>query len=384
MHPIVLIPGIGGSVLVPRGHEYRPLLNRMVHNNRWVHIYAFTNKEITKWKKDMAFDFMYDEHGTIQRMIPRNSIVPFDIGGTKGVKDIVPEFLLLPSQYQKIMDDMFHFRYFQPICDLAYKRGYKDHKTILGVPNDFRFILDPVVRQEFFQNIKDCVERGCLMGGDKAVIVTHSLGGVLLKWFLTTAVPQEWIDKYIKQWVCICAPFGGSYQALRAACCGEHYVSSLRPYVQDELQRITGIIMCFPNELAFDVNDKLVTTQQNGTISIANYGKFAGKGRIPFKIWTDLYAPHLEAITRKIKVPTHVIYTQNVPTYGKAYAEKWNDVHMQVSTSDGDGIVPAQSLAAYKKVLDLSVVTETIIPNSDHTLLISDATTLEIIGSYLI
>lgn len=383
MHPIVLIPGIGGSILVPRGHEYRPLLNKMVPNNRWVHIYAFTNKEIEKWKKDMAFDYVYDEHGTIQRMIPRPSIVPFDIGGTKGVKDIVPEFLLLPSQYQKILDDIFHFRYFQPLCDFAYKRGYKDHKTILGVPNDFRFILDPLVRAEFFRNLKECIERGCLFGGDKAVVITHSLGGVLLKWFLTSEVTPEWIDKHIKQWVCICAPFGGSYQAVRAVCCGDHYVSSLRPYVQEELQRMTGIIMCLPNELAFDKNEQLLLTNQNSPLTIANYAKYAGKGRTPFKIWTDMYQPHLETIAKKIKVPTHVIYTRNVPTYGKAYAEKWSDVHMQVATCEGDGIVPAQSLMSYRKILDLSVTTETIIPNSDHTMLISDPTTLDIIQSYL-
>jgi hypothetical protein len=355
----------------------------MVHNNRWVHIYAFTNKEIAKWKKDMAFDFVYDDHGVIQRLVPRTSIVPFDIGGTKGVKDIVPEFLLLPSQYQKILDDIFHFRYFQPLCDFAYKKGYKDHKTLLGVPNDFRFILDPFIRQEFFKHVKMCIESGCLYGGDKAVIVTHSLGGVLLKWFLTTAVTPEWIDKYIKQWVCICAPFGGSYQAMRAVCCGDHYVSSLRPYVQEELQRMTGIIMCLPNELAFDANEELVTTRQNGPISIANYAKYAGKGRIPFKIWTDLYQPHLETIAKKIKVPTHVIYTKSNPTYAHAYAEKWSDVHMQIGTCEGDGIVPAKSLSSYKKILDLSVTTETIVPNSDHTSLISDRTTMDIIQSYL-
>lgn len=383
MHPIILIPGIGGSVLVPKGQQYRPLLNRMVHNNRWVHIYAFTNKEIAKWKKDMAFDFVYDEHGVIQRLVPHSSIVPYDIGGTKGVKDIVPEFLLLPSQYQKILDDIFHFRYFQPLCDFAYKKGYKDHKTLLGVPNDFRFILDPLIRQEFFKHVKNCIETGCLYGGDKAVIVTHSLGGVLLKWFLTTAVTPEWIDKYIKQWVCICAPFGGSYQAMRAVCCGDHYVSSLRPYVQEELQRMTGIIMCLPNELAFDANEELVTTRQNGPITIANYAKYAEKGRIPFKIWTDLYQPHLETIAKKIKVPTHVIYTNSNPTYALAYAEKWSDVHMQIGTCEGDGIVPAKSLSSYKKILDLSVTTETIVPNSDHTSLISDRTTIDIIQSYL-
>jgi hypothetical protein len=383
MHPVVLIPGIGGSVLVPRGHEYRPLLNRMVPNNRWIHIYAFTNKEISKWKRDMAFDYIYDKDGNIIRMKPQQNIVPFDVGGTKGIKDIVPEFLLLPVQYQKVLDDMFHFRYFQPICESSYKLGYKDHKTLLGVPNDFRFILDPYIRHDFFESLKLCIERGCYFGGEKGIVVTHSLGGVLFKWFLSAHVKQEWIDKHIKQWVSICAPFGGSYQALRAVCCGEHYVSSLRPYVQKELQQVGGIIMCLPNELAFDKEEVLLDTKDMNIISHSKYPELASYGYTPFKIWNDLYKPHMHIVNSKVNVPTHIVYSRNVPTYGKAYAERWDDIHMQVESCDGDGIVPLQSLQSYSKILDMSRVTETIVPNSDHTLLLGNDMTLDIIKSYM-
>ena len=383
MHPIVLIPGIGGSILVPKGHEYRPLLNRMVPDNRWIHMYAFTNKEIEKWKQDMNFRLVFDEHGKIQRMIPKKEIVPFDIGGTKGIKDIIPEFLLLPAQYQKVLDDMFHFRYFQPMCELAYKCSYKDHKTLLGVPNDFRFILDPEIRNRFFSNVKECIERGCKHGGDKAVIVTHSLGGVLFKWFLSSYVNQEWIDKHIRTWVCISAPFGGSYQALRAVSCGDHYVSSLRPYVQKELQRITGIIMCLPNELGFDPSEPLLHTNQNGVLSIDKYHEFATNYHIPFKIWEDMYAPYLDVIAKPVDVPMHVIYSKNVATYGKAFAEKWDDVHMQKSTCDGDGVVPLKSLESYTKIIDPKNVMRTIITNGDHTSLLGDPEVLDILRSYI-
>lgn len=384
MHPVILIPGIGGSILVPRGHEYRPLIHRMVPDNRWIHIYAFSKKEIDKWKRDMTYEVAYDDNQRLTRMSPKYNIVPFDVGGTKGVKDIIPEFLLLPAQYQKILEDMFHSQYFAPICNSLYPKHYKDHKTLQGVPNDFRFILDPDVRRQFFADVKRCIEAGCVYGDDKAVIVTHSLGGVLFKWFLSECVSQAWIDRNIKRWVCISAPFGGSYQAVKAVTCGEHYISTFRPYVQYEMQRTTGIIMCLPNTLAFEKDTPLLCTEENGILTIDKYPEFAKNGITPFQIWRDLFEPHFDAtICKKVSVPVHVIYSKNVATYGRAISKSWDSLHNMVETCDGDGIVPTESLLAYKKIFEASNATETCIDDSDHTLLLSDKATLDILHSYL-
>lgn len=384
MHPVVLIPGIGGSILVPKGHEYRMLLNRKVPDNRWIHIYAFTKKEIDKWKKDMEFHLITDSDGKIQRMIPKRHIVPFDVGGTKGVTDIIPEFSMFPPPYQNAMEEMFHYRYFHPICEAvrAQNCSYKDHKTLLGVPNDFRFILDSMIMDGFFYDLKTCIETGCYITGKPGVIVSHSLGGILFKWFLSTHVDQDWIDKHIHRWVCISAPFGGSYHAIKAVTCGEHYVPALRPFVQEQMQTITGIIMCLPNQLAFDIHEPLLFTDE-GTLTIEKYGEYANKGRIPFKIWKDLYEPNISTLKKQVKVKTHMIFSDTVPTYGIARASSWDALTSNVQLCDGDGIVPAQSLSAYKKVLDLSKVEETRIKHCDHTDLLSDKRTIDIIRSYL-
>ena len=382
MRPVILIPGIGGSIIVPKGHEYRRMFHTMVPNNRWIHLYAFTQKEINQWKKDMGHDYLFDEYGKITGIVPHRHIVPLDIGGTKGVRDIVPEFLWMPEKYQEIIEELFHSRYFGYICDHLHKKGYKDHYDLFGIPYDFRMILDPNIRHLMFQDMKKSIEEGCYNTGKSAVIITHSLGGILLKWFLTTEVTHEWTKEHIKRWICISAPFGGSQSALKGATSGEHYVPALRPYVKDELQRITGIVMCLPNRLAFDPNQTLATIADH-KVTIRDYDKFAEQGVIPFKLWKDLYEPHLPIMEARVSVPTDIVIAKDVPTLGAFYSKSWNDPPYSKFQCTGDGMVPSHSLQAFEKILDHKHVKEVTLPNTDHTLLLSNPSVWHIIKSYI-
>jgi hypothetical protein len=383
MRPVVLIPGIGGSILVQKGHETRYLLHKKVPNNRWINVYVATQQGLSRWKKDMHCDLLLDAEGRVSRVVPQVPLVGFDFGGTKGVKDIIPEFLLFPKAYRQWFDDLFHHRYYHGMSEALHRHGYRDHFSLVGAPYDFRFILDPVIRDQYFNALRAAIEGSCRASGEKAVIVTHSLGGVLLKWFFSACVSQEWIDRHVEQWVCVSAPFGGSHNALYAATSGMHYIPSMRSEVQSELQRHLGIIACFPNSLAYHPDEPLIVCK-DGAVTVDEYASLAAGGCVPFLLWRDLFQPALEAhIAAPVRVRTHMICANTVnSTQSRGVADAWDAIPSRLEYVSGDGVVPLKSMLAIERVVDRRYLTETIFPNSDHTSLLSDETVIKIVQRY--
>lgn len=373
MKPVILIPGLGGSILVRKGSEKRQLFHKSVPANRWINIYSVTNTEIEKWRKEVSFPIKYDWNGKIKEMENIDDVYTYDFGGTNGIKDIIPEFLLLPKGYHHILDEVFRFRYFHPICDYLHKQGYVDHETLFGAPYDFRLILNPKTRKAYFRELKKLIEESCHKQNKQAIIVSHSLGGIIFKWFLSEYAGQEWVDKYIHKWICISSPFGGSYQALRTVTCGDHYVPSLRKHIQSELRYITGIIMCMPNTLLVDKEEPLlhITGNDKRIITVNEYNKLADENMLAFQIWKDLYEPNQKFIEHKIKVSTDVFIGNRKETYGVAFTDRIDALPYRITKVNGDGTVSKESLLAIEKVLYKDGLREHIYPNHDHTSLLS-------------
>ena len=386
MRPVVLIPGIGGSILVQKGNEFRRLFHKSVPDNRWVNIYVATKVGLQNWKRDMQCTLRHNHDGRLIGIKPAHPLTSFDFGGTKGVKDIIPEFMLFPQQYQTILEELFHHRYFHFLADALHGVGYEDHVSVFGAPYDFRFILDPSIRTHYFDQLRYLFEKKCAMRGEKTVVVTHSLGGIIFKWFLGECVSQDWIDQHIEHWVCISAPFGGSYNAVCAASSGEHYIASMRSQVQSELQKNSGIIACLPNDLAFHVDEPLVHLGSDdvSTITLGMYKTLGDDGALPFKIWEDLFKEHLDNVIKPpLRVSTTIVCaTRKASTPGVAYSEKWDAVPYHTDMCEGDGIVPLRSLMSAEKILDRKHVVENIYQGLDHTTLLSDPRVIKLVKKH--
>ncbi|NBV05411.1 MAG: hypothetical protein EBS08_07100, partial [Cytophagia bacterium] len=269
--------------------------------------------------------------------------------------------------------------YFHPICEYLHRHGYKDHETLFGAPYDFRLILDPPTRNSYFQSLKELIERAANKRQKGAVFVTHSLGGVVLKWFFSEYVGQEWVDKYVHRWICVSSPFGGSYQALRSVTCGDHYVPTLREHIQEELKYVTGIVMCMPNQLAFHANEPLLHIEGGKDITIEEYQQLAEEHALAFQLWKDLYEPNHKYIEAALKVPTELVVAKHLTTYGVGFARSLDSVPHRVSTVHGDGIVPSKSLLAIEKVLDRRHIHEHVFGNYDHTSILGSSELIRLI-----
>lgn len=385
LRPIVVIPGFGGSVLVKQGQTHKRVLGRQVLHNRWMQMYPFMPKKAFEWKHDMAYGVARDP-GT-KKIIGLNGysergISAYDLGGTRGIKDIVPEFLFLGDTYRDTLNDIFHFRYFHKLCDRLYTEGYEDYKNLVGIPYDFRLVLDPAYRTWLFDVfrvfLEDVRQRN---GGLPAVVVTHSLGGILLKWFLEGET-AEWIEENISKIVMISPPFGGASFALRAVMSGDHYIKMFHKTAKEELQRNSGIIMCLPNEAGdgkfiIDRPKAIRGTGENlmGALNHRSYGDLAST-MLPFEIWRDLYEPYLRPmILRPMRADLSKKLVQIVISSARetavGYVSEGTDIYPHTEIKGlGDGVLSNKSLQSAMKIFPNAKILDAL--DVDHTRLVSD------------
>ncbi len=333
----------------------------------------------------MGLDVVRDQTGRITRVLPKDyDIMPFDVGGTHGVQDVVPEFTFLNKTTQNKLETAFQYRYFHTLCSYFHRHGYVDHKNLFGLPYDFRLVLDPEYRRHLFEQFRTMVEGASKMNGDQSVVIVgHSLGCVLLKWFFTTHVDQSWIDRYIHMFVCVSAPFGGAMFAMRAVISGDYYVPLFHKVYKDEIQMNTGIIMCLPNRLSYGLDVPLLDViKENKTVALKNYRDLAGRGMIAFQIWNDLYEPHLGIMEQKVSVPTHVVCCVDKNAPSMYYTESFDSYPYQSDHVHGDGVVDSKSLLVYEKLFQRDRLRDFIIPRAGHTQMISDMRVLHLIHQY--
>lgn len=384
MKPILIIPGISGSVLVNKHKTHKELLGRKMLDNRWLNIKPYSFDSVMTWKKEMGLDVVENREGVIIAMKEKyNGIGVYDIGGTRGICDVLPDLLLFNESQQQFFESNYKFRYFHHMVKELHASGYQDHHNLFGIPYDFRLVLDPLHRTKLFHQFQHYIEMAYQKNnGEPCVVVTHSLGGLLFKWFLTTCVDQEWIDKYVHRFVCINAPFAGAPFALKALIAGEYYLPFLQHIFRDEVQYVGGIIMCLPNQYAFGM-DEPIWMYDGGNITLRDYKHFINEEKhISFRIWNDLYKPHLPTVFKKIRVPTHIIMNNGLETPAVFKSKKLTDSPKHHKYTLGDSIVTAKSLECYEKIFDRTQLREFISDTGDHISMISDKRVIEIIKDY--
>lgn len=404
--PVVLIPGIGGSVLVKQGQAHKRFFRQKLLDNRWINLTPFNARSVRTWKQDMAYGVRRD--ATTGRILGFDGyadagIVPYDVGGTAGIKDLVSELLLLSAKQQEDLENLYQFRYFHALCEALYADGYADHKTLIGLPYDFRLVLDPDYRRRLFNTFRTYIEGAVSSvrggAGEGAVVVGHSLGAVLFKWFLSAGdVGPDWIRENVAHFVSICAPYGGAPNSIKAAVAGEHYLPFFHHVFREELQYNSGIVMCFPNRIGTMAGDVLYELpgadggaggaarrraagpERPREIRMRDYGDLAdGGGAIAFEIWRDLYEPHLADVERRVAVPTTAVLTANVATGVRFKARRLSEYPYDTAYGYGDGVVPARSLKSYRKLFAADATRELLIPNSNHAKVLSDARLCELV-----
>jgi len=186
LNPVLLVPGIGGSIL--------NAVNEKGKKERiWVRLFAADHEFRSK-----LFSLYNPLTGKTDSLDPKTTIeVPDDRFGLYSCDILDPDVLLR-------MDAVYYFH--DLITQMTDKWGYKEGTTLFGFGYDFRQSNRLAEHMEKFKvKLESMYEAS---GGKKANIVSHSMGGILVKSFL--ALHPDIFEKYVNSWIAVAAPFQGA------------------------------------------------------------------------------------------------------------------------------------------------------------------------------
>ncbi|KAL9456554.1 hypothetical protein AB3S75_005728 [Citrus x aurantiifolia] len=186
LDPVLLVPGVAGSILKSvdkaNGKDERI----------WVRILGADHEFRTKlWSK---FD---PSTGRTVSLDPNSSVVvPEDRYGLYAIDVLDPDLI--------IGRDCVY--YFHDMIVQMIKWGFQEGKTLFGFGYDFRQSNRLQGTMEQFAAKLEAVYNAS--GGKKINIISHSMGGLLVKCFLS--LHSDIFEKYVQKWIAIAAPFQGA------------------------------------------------------------------------------------------------------------------------------------------------------------------------------
>lgn len=391
--------------MVKRGQEYKTLMGQKVLYNRWMNVTPFSKGSVEQWRQDMNIDVVREAGDIGYRKVIGfknydTDIYAHDVKGIQGITNIVPEFSLLANYYSDILHRHFQYRYFGTLCDHLVNEGYTPKQNLFGLPYDPRRILETNYLEHYFKTVKETIEESVGVSGGvgatgvkKPLILTHSLGGVLFKWFLSTFVSEDWIQEYIGRMMVVNAPFGGTTMALRVIISGEYYVPMFHQEFKASLQKMAGILMCLPNEYAYDRHEPLVKLDSPERIlRIQDFFNVSDGGgldkhhdsiQVAFDIWRDMYLPHLGKIMRPIdigSIPCDIVMGTQQMTIKKIKIKKEGELPYYTKFEMGDGQVPVRSLLLANKLFVGSHVKTLDIAESNHIDILSNMSFIQMVN----
>ncbi len=207
--------------------------------------------------------------------------------------------------------------------------GYQPGQNLFGVPYDWRLPVDSLMssttllgtNNTFEVDLRLLIEHAYNKTGGKRVhIVTHSMGGPTLLYFLNRR-SLAWKDKYVASFVPIAGPFAGALKALRAMVSGDNMGLEV-PLVKWSLLNENDIMNNFreagsASYIAPDYDyygDQIFITTPTRNYTAADFGQmFSDIGApISSKLWhrtkdliSDLHHP---------QVTSYCLYGWNVAT----------------------------------------------------------------------
>ncbi|CAK9154120.1 unnamed protein product [Ilex paraguariensis] len=388
LHPLILVPGSGGNQLEARlTRDYKP---SSFFCNRWNPISKDKNGWFRLWFDPSVLLAPFTKCFCERMMLYYDPDLD-DYRNAPGVETRVPHFggtqaLLYLDPHLKHIT-----AYMSSLVESLGEIGYVDGKTLFGAPYDFRYGLAAAghpsqVGSKFLQDLKSLIEEASTSNGDKPVILlSHSLGGLFVLQLLNrNSLP--WRQKYIKHFIALSAPWGGTVQEMLTFASGNSLgVPLVDPLlVRAEQRSSDSNLWLMPSPKLF--GHKPLTVTPNVTYSAYDIPQFLEdigfhEGVQPYKSRILPLMEHLLAP----EVPITCIIGSGVTTPESLfYGECGFDKQPEIVYGDGDGTVNMVSLLAVESEWGENrnqTLTVIRIPGVSHTSILEDDTALrEIVG----
>lgn len=303
-YKIMIVPGMGGSVLYNANH-----------------------KKI--WPPDISlnlneFNIHFDNNN--EPIIPSNmnNIIKRSMGDIKDINiDTITTYAFTKTTYYSTM-----IKYLQ-----------KEKHELFAFPYDFRYILFESYQTILFHEFKSFVEKK----EDKFIIICHSLGGLVLYHFLINYTTPEWYQKYISKIYFINVPFGGSplslytiYDGLNKNMGDKRLTKNYKilDFLHKKIKSLY-LFSCF--YMSLPTTDEIFFVKDDIRYNPKNIKHLFQQNSVAFKIYklfNDLSKRDIGIV-----LPINIIYCTGMNT--TTFYDYDNKTTLY---SDGDGIVPLDSM----------------------------------------
>ena len=326
--PIFFIPGLGGSILY--------------HNKTKEEIWPPTISNFFKVKDNIRVD--YEENKFISKY-------PLVVGNLCDCSSI--------EVSKKWIYWILGHKYFHTI--ISYFKG--ENNPICCVPYDFRIIGNEEYRKNLFEKMRREIENYKEKYSTKIILLSHSLGGLIVHFFLLEQT-DEWKNKFIDKSISINCPYEGSIKIL------DILMNSKidKPFLEniDYVENLSCLLWLIPNpytspnNIIYE-NSTDILYNKNITSLLPDFLNH----RIDFH-----FSQYLKDIKIQNKIPTYIIYSSNIST----------KILLNSSIEgDGDGSIPLNSLVFPKEWENQSLVYFINIPNEEHTNILHSPLLLDIL-----
>eukprot|EP00111_Clytia_hemisphaerica_P007230 TCONS_00021000-protein len=361
--PIILIPGTGGNRLEAKltGKKWKPawycLSSTITFYTLWFDLTAPFPGFTKCWADNIRLEWDLEKMTT---------------SDVQGVETKVPEFGRTESV--EYLDSVGVIPYMKSLVEYFVTMGYERNKEIRAAPYDFRYSPD-TTPHNYFNELKDLTEETYVLNNNEAVtLITHSYGGLMTLYFLNK-VSKSWKKKFIKQWIALAAPFGGSILETLVYASG---------FVDKKLERViepldvragqrsfTSNLVLLPSRFAWS-DDYVFAQISNKTFTISNISGFLDQvGFHEGTLMMEQIVNNTELMKMSPGVPISCFYGNKLnSTVNRLIFDKsgFPDHPIGFEYGHGDGSVNLESLVLCEMFADLQKENVTIheLPDVGH------------------
>lgn len=357
LHPLVIVPGSGGNQLEARlTREYKSsslLCSRLFPPVRdrdgWFRLWFEPSVLLAPFTQCFAdrMSLYYDPGSDDYCNAPGVETRVNRFGSTESLLHLDPYLKQVTA-------------YMATLVKSLQKVGYVDGKTLFGAPYDFRYGLaadghPSRVGSKFLQDLKDLIEKATTSNKGKPVILlSHSLGGLFALQLLNRN-SKSWLQRHIKHFIALSAPWGGAVNEVLTLASGNALgVPLVDPLiVRGEQRSSESNLWLLPSPKVFD-NEKPLVISPSANYTAHDIAQFLNDIGFPEGIqpYESRILPLVEGLAVP-EVPVTCVFGSDMETPEKLiYRSKAKgfDEQPEVVYGDGDGTVNMASLLALESL----------------------------------
>uniref|UniRef100_A0A1I7ZKU3 Lecithin-cholesterol acyltransferase-like 1 n=1 Tax=Steinernema glaseri TaxID=37863 RepID=A0A1I7ZKU3_9BILA len=382
-HPVVLVPGDGGSQIEanltgkPEVVHYSCYKTTADYFDLWLDLREFAPLAIDCWADNMRLVFDAESGAAADSPGVRTRVPGF--GGTASV-----EWLDKSRAHQG--------QYFSTIADALVQWGYTRGKDLLGAPFDWR--RAPHELAGFYATLRASIETAYFYNGNRRVVVLgHSMGNPVMLYFYRNVVSASWKEKFVHSHISLAGAWGGAMQIVKLFASGynmDYYRILLSPFALRPMQRsFTSSAFLFPSGAVWAEDEVLAATaSKNYTLqNVREFFEDIGYA-LGWEQFQRTRYPDVAALAAP-GVALHCVYGRGVatPETFSWAAGYFPDYQPTATNGDGDGTVNLRSLEACARWNATNNAGRPVslhaLDGADHMSILGDSRTIDLLRNLL-